>query len=381
MFLFVLDSDQPSPSIPFDIICAIIEWLDVPSLKNMSLLNKECSHPARLPLFKWFRISTTAGPDPLQPIRDACAFIAGGDILLRVERLTVDVRCGLGMSEEEKDIVLEEMFAACGLMKRVASLDILLPPALHAVNVPDRLCLIHALSAISFPVLAEFSINAADLSGLDQFWTEHPTLTTLRILDPLPFHVSGLSDSFSQRLPLLVRVELDSDVQSRIIRGSTITHFHLNKLNSNHPIHLISNLASCGATIEHFSFGDIRAPRGLVADNTPAPSALYTNILPQLSRLSFLCIIDSFPDQVYSRGRRELALNGLSSLECMQAFEWRGNISPPAQAAFFDACSSRCKSLKRVLFEFPSEKPAQDNEVVIYSRRGTEDPWVVTEDR
>ena len=337
----------------------------------MSLLNRESNYLARTQLFKHLTIFATADPDPLQRIRDACAFLAQERNSCLVQHLTIDVQRGLGTSEQDKRVVLEQLFASCGLLRRVTSLSILLPPSLRVMNATDRPLLIQALSATIFPLLKEFSINVTNLSGLDQFWADHPTLMTLRVLDPLPFNIIGLSSPLPRRLPFLTRVELHSDVQSRVIEGCAVTDLHLHKMNSNHPFHLVANLSTCTATIERFTFGDIRIPRGPdIPCVNRAPSALYTHILPQLPRLQYLCIIDWLPDGICYSGRRKVALSALASMDCLQVFEWRGNIPRSVQAAFLD--SRCCTALREVSFEF---RLGEHIELAKYTRMGTEDAW------
>ena len=190
-------------------------------------------------------------------------------------------------------------------------------------------------------------------------------------------------------LPSLECVHVSQLQQCIIIRGSPVTELHLDPSygmlwsgqNPDPSATLISAIDTSSTRITRFTVGrDSKFGRSLSA----LIPQLYTRVITHLAHLRFLSLLDAVTE-----GNALVRLAAISTLQELEVFEWRGDVSPRVREMFFASCSKPCRALRHVRLEswplsagaagvthqLPCRQSMSTRRVSVFSRIGVDSPW------
>jgi len=342
-------------------------FLDMKTLKAVSLVNRDLNHEASKILFHAVRIDPRrSGPAKA----DACTFLShASNFILRKDRSPVILRLSMYVRDLGEDQNAEE--AVGRLYKALMSVNKLVDLSVEGGYDERQVRMVlKAMSATSFaPGLQKLRLGripiTLDIGDLFQsFWASHQALTTVRSQRPLPVP--------RHPLPALACVHISGRRQSAIIRGHPVTDICMGGMFHQEPIfdlrHIMLDAAQSTRDILRLSLFVVRD-----AHHIPFPldPFVFTGVIAALPHLRYLALMETTRDYHPSVSIR---LNAIASLEYLEELEWLGHVPLSVRDAFFRACSHPCNSLQRVVFEHGTLE--ENKRTLEYEREGVDAPWV-----
>jgi len=318
---------------PYDVWCVVVACLDPPTLKSISVVNRDYHHEASKYLWKkctLFIDSRFHGVWARRYLEDGCNIIMKPERASRIQDLCIDIQASLG---PEHDPAVERVFQMVfAVLQRTKNLKSLTIKAAHYRSRISR-----ALSILPFPFhLDRFATDLFCDENLHGFWAAHPNIKHIELLG-----VDTDVPNLPAPLASLHTVRATLAQQSVVVRGSPVTSVHLDGFWQ----------GECRVIRDHLAAST--APSGIldlsmqIFDDS-VTSTPYIDIITHLPRLRTLRVIHAdIPD----RDHKVAVMEALASLQDLEVFEWGGG-SPAGQADIFAACSKRCRSLRRITFRW-----------------------------
>jgi len=326
---------------PYDVICCLIEYLDLDTLKTASLVSRDFKHEADKYLWKSFRIYLYYynEPDDSGFIKERCRFACSRATCIRNFELKV---------------------------------------AIHGWRLPENETREHCAIRLRDAESAE-----VDLKGcLNEFLLSQKHITTLRLSSDSLIHQVD-----KDALPRLKHLRVTHTHQSVIAINRPVTHLCVDEKLS-HPDVLFSNISQSSLPLQLLWCRTTRMEDSPFISQESSPS-LAAGALSHVRCLVLQCVTISMP----RAGIR--ALEVLSNLEelvweieaypnLLQAFVASEDAKRQAESDFFRACSNSCVRLRKVTFFYALTDVSHVHCVRSsrsYRRERPGDVWELVEER
>ncbi|KAF9519177.1 hypothetical protein BS47DRAFT_77061 [Hydnum rufescens UP504] len=249
-----------TPILPHDVLCAMMEFLDIRTLKAASLVNRDFKYGADRLIWQSFYICVHADvedagscDEELRRIEEGCRIVCAGIRPKRIRKFTLTFSEFNGFGYDWEDdypgaeferSILEMVFARLRVLTGLRQLELDLANASWDGHIDDRMS---NLFRESFPFqLERFALTKPsydDMDFLPKILVSQQSITSLFLNWPSSMPTGGLSP----RLP--ARRVLDPG-QWHVLKDRPITHLFAGLMDGEEVLDLFGSLSRSTATLQ-----------------------------------------------------------------------------------------------------------------------------------